>query len=224
MARDQRIGRALLSESHKEQALKTRIIRFRAGGRHPVLDLVPHFPRWVNVALMFGALAVVALLLPHTPESLVAIATGGSMLGAIIDAQQTFSDAQALTVTAVSTNIIDHGGDRNIGIGTGLGILVTVDVAAAGGGTLTIAVQSDDNSAFSSPGTVTTTAAIAAAALTLGARVIIPIPPDTATERFMRLNYTMATMTGITLTAVLQPLNMMPTGENIFYANGFHVG
>jgi hypothetical protein len=203
--------------------LKTRIIKFRAGGRHPVLDLVPHFPAWVNVALMFGALALVALFLPKTPESLVTIVTAGSVLGAIIDAQQTFSDAQALTVTAVSTNIIDHGGDRNIGIGAGLGILLTVDVAAAGGGTLTIVVQSDDNAGFSSPGTVATTAAIAAAALTLGARVIIPIPPDTATERFMRLNYVLATMTGITVTAVLQPLAYMPTGENVFYANGFHV-
>lgn len=204
--------------------MKTRIIRFRAGGRHPVLDLVPHFPAWVNVALFFGALALVALLMPKTPSSLVALSTMGAMMGAIIDAQQLFSDAQALTVTAVSTNLIDHGGDRNIGIGAGLGILLTVDVAAAGGGTLTVVVQSDDNAAFSSAGTVATTAALAAAALTLGARVIIPIPPDTATERYMRLNYILATMTGITVTAVLQPMMYMPTGENVFYANGFHVG
>jgi hypothetical protein len=204
--------------------LKTRIIRFRAGGRHPVLDLVPHFPAWVNVALLFGALAVIAVLLPKTPGSLVALASAGSMIGAFIDAQQTFSDAQALTVTAVSTNIIDHGADRNIGIGEPLAVLLTVDVAAAGGGTLAIAVQSDDNSAFSSPGTVTTTTAIAAAALTLGARIVIPIPPDTATERFMRLNYTLVTMTGITVTAELTPMRFIPTGENVFYANGFHVG
>jgi hypothetical protein len=103
-------------------------------------------------------------------------------------------------------------------------VLLTVDVAAAGGGTLAIAVQSDDNSAFSSPGTVTTTTAIAAAALTLGARIVIPIPPDTATERFMRLNYTLVTMTGITVTAELTPMRFIPTGENVFYANGFHVG
>lgn len=204
--------------------MKTRIIRFRAGGRHPVLDLVPHFPAWVNVTLMFGALALVAFCLPKTPESLVALATTGSMIGAFIDAQQLFSDAQALVATAVSTNIIDHGSDRNIGIGEPLLVLVTIDVAAAGGGTLTIAVQSDDNSGFSSAGTVATTVAIAAAALGLGARVLIPIPPDTGTERYMRLNYTMATMTSITVTSVLIPARFAPTGENVFYANGFHVG
>jgi hypothetical protein len=99
-----------------------------------------------------------------------------------------------------------------------------VDVAAVGGGTLQVTVQSDDNSAFSSPGTVAQTAAIAAAALGLGARVLIPIPPDLGTERFTRLNYTLVTMTGITVTAELIPARFAPTGENVFYANGWHVG
>lgn len=138
-----------------------------------------------------------------------------------IDAQNYFSDAQALTVTAASTNLIDHGQDRNIGIGTPLAVVVTVDVAAAGGGTLTIAVQSDDNSGFASPGTVATTAAIAAAALTAGVQLVIPIPPDTATERFTRLNYTLATMTGITLTAYLAPVDQIQIAPQ--YAAGVTV-
>lgn len=143
---------------------------------------------------------------------LAAIARLASRLGArmgYVDAQNTFSDAQALTVTAASTNIIDHGQDRNMGIGTPLAVVLTVDVSAAGGGTLTITVQSDDNSGFSSPGTVIATAALAAAALVAGAQVVIPVPADIGMERFTRLNYTLATMTGITVTAFLAPVDQI---------------
>lgn len=120
-----------------------------------------------------------------------------------VDAQQLFSDAQALTVTAVSTNILDHSQDRNIGIGTPLVVVLSVDVSAAGGGTLTVAIQTDDNAGFASPGTAATTAAIAAATLVAGYIFAIPVPPDVLTERYMRLNYTLATMTGITVTSYL---------------------
>lgn len=120
-----------------------------------------------------------------------------------VDAQQLFSDAQALTVTAVSTNILDHSQDRNLGVGTPLVVIISVDVSAAGGGTLTVAIQADDNAGFASPGTVATTAALAAATLVAGYIFAIPVPPDVLTERYMRLNYTLATMTGITLTSYL---------------------
>jgi hypothetical protein len=137
----------------------------------------------------------------------------GSRLG-YVDAQNLYSDAQALTVTAVSTNIIDHGQDRNLGIGTPLDVVVTIDVAAAGGGTLTITLQTDDNAAFSSAATVATTAAIAAATLVAGYQLIIPVPPDTLMERFSRLNYTLATMTGITVTSFLTQRSMTQNAIN----------
>lgn len=132
-----------------------------------------------------------------------------------IDAQQQYSVAQALTVTAVSTNSIDHSQDRNLGIGEPLVVLVTVGVAAAGGGTLTISLQTDATSAFGSPVTVATTAAIAAAALGLGAKVVIPIPPDLLMNRWSRLNYVLATMTGITVTA---ELTLASAIQNEWYA------
>jgi Bbp16-like protein len=138
-----------------------------------------------------------------------------------VDAQNLYSDAQALTVTAVSTNVIDHGQDRNIGIGTPLGIVITVDVSAAGGGTLTVTLQADDNVAMSSPATVATTAAIAAATLVAGYQFVIPVPPDTLTERFSRLNYTLATMTGITLTAYMAPIDQIQNAP--MYAAGVTV-
>lgn len=153
--------------------------------------------------------------------SIAAIAANVDAKMGYVDAQNTFSDAQALTVTAASTNLIDHGQDRNIGIGTPLAVVVTVDVSAAGGGTLTIAVQGDDNSGFASPGTVATTAAIAAATLVAGYQLVIPIPPDTLTERFTRLNYTMATMTGITVTAYLAPVDQIQIAPQ--YAAGVTV-
>lgn len=120
-----------------------------------------------------------------------------------IDAQLQFSQAQALVATAASTNAVDFGKDRNIGIGKPMAILVTVGVSPAGGGTLQITVQADTTSAFGAPVTVAQTIAIAAANLTAGTKVIIPIPADLSTDRWMRLNYTMVTMTSITVTAEL---------------------
>ncbi len=140
----------------------------------------------------------------------------------ILDAQLLFSDAQALTVTAASTNVYDAGSDRNLGIGEKLAVQVTVDVAAAGGGTLTIALQTDDNVGFATPTTVATTAALAAAALAAGAKVILPVPPDTVIERFLRLNYTLVTMTGITVTAFLTPAEFT-SSEGVYYADAITI-
>lgn len=132
-----------------------------------------------------------------------------------IDAQQEYSVAQALTVTAVSTNAIDHSQFRRLGIGEPLVVLVTVGVAAAGGGTLTIALQVDTTSAFGSPVTEATTGAIAAAALTAGAKVVLAIPADLGFTRWSRLNYTLATMTGITVTSFITLASMV---QNEWYA------
>jgi hypothetical protein len=146
----------------------------------------------------------------------------------IIDAQLLFSDAQALTGTSAvnSTNLIDLGADRNIGVGEPLAVVITVDVAAAGTTpTLTTVVQADDNAAFSSAGTVATTAALAAAQLTAGAKIVIPLPADTLTERFIRLQYTQGgTTPTVTVTAFLQPLSMVGVGENIYYADAITIG
>lgn len=132
-----------------------------------------------------------------------------------IDAQQQYSVAQALVATAVSTNSIDHSQDRNLGIGEPLVVLVTVGVAAAGGGTLQIVLQTDTTSAFGSPVTVAASPLIAAAALGLGAKYVLAIQADFLFNRWSRINYIMATMTSITVTAELTLASMV---QNEWYA------
>lgn len=139
----------------------------------------------------------------------------------ILDAQHLFSDAQALTATAASTNLIDFGSDRNIGIGEPMAVVVTVDTALAGTSpTINIAVQMDDSAAFSSPVSVVTSQTYSA--LAQGAKVVIPIPPDTSGERFCRLNYTLGgTTPTITVTAALIPMNMVQ--NEVAYPKGYTI-
>lgn len=129
----------------------------------------------------------------------------------ILDAQLQFSAAQALTATAVSTNILDLGSARQIGIGEQLSILLCAIVAAdftTGDETYSVAVQTDDNASFSSA-TVLSTTAILASQLTLGAVYVIAFP-RTGVERYVRLNYVLAgTTPTVTLSAWLQPTNMI---------------
>ena len=49
-----------------------------------------------------------------------------------IDAQGKFSDGQALTASAVSSNVVDLGGDYNLGIGEPMAVVLVVDAAADG--------------------------------------------------------------------------------------------
>lgn len=138
-----------------------------------------------------------------------------------VDAQQLFSDAQALTATAVSTNIIDLSQDRNIGIGTPMAVVITVDVAMAGTSpTFAATLQADDNSGFSSPATVGTTPT--QSALAAGAQLVLPIGADVLTERFLRLNYTMGgTTPTVTVTSYLAPVDQIQNAPQ--YAAGITI-
>ena len=130
----------------------------------------------------------------------------------ITDRTTTFSKAQAITVTAASDNIIDllatgtpHGDAaalaRNLGLNHDIAFVVQVleQFTAAGAATLTVALQCDDNEAFSSPKTIWTSPAYSLAQLKPGARLninpsmVAGYLNDGVTERYMRLNYTVAT-------------------------------
>lgn len=159
----------------------------------------------------------------RTLAALAAIAERFDVRQMYIDAQQQYSQAQALAgpATVVSTNAIDHSQDRNFGIGEPMVILLTVGVSAAGGGTLQITGQADTTSAFGSPVSFALSPAIAAAALTAGQKYVLPVPPDLTTLRWSRLSYVLATMTGITVTAELQPASMVQ--NEVYYPAGVTV-
>lgn len=130
----------------------------------------------------------------------------------ITDRTTTLSKAQAITVTAASDNIIDllavgipykdaAALNRNLGLNHDINFVIQVieQFTAAGAGTLTVAMQCDDDVAFGSPKTVWTSPVYTLAQLKPGAR--LNIDPhivagwlnDGLTERYMRLNYTVAT-------------------------------
>jgi hypothetical protein len=110
----------------------------------------------------------------------------------IVDAQLQFSAAQAITAAAASTNYIDVGIARNVGVGENLFIVVTVDTAftdASSDSTLTVALEGDSTTTFTPDGSQTlfTIPALAAA----GAMYIARINPDFAANyRYMQLKYT----------------------------------
>lgn len=120
----------------------------------------------------------------------------------ITDAQLTFSDAQAVTATAGSTNVIDTGPlfsgnlGRNLGVGERMFVAVTVDVAMSDAGsdsTITVTLETDDNAAFSSAATVGTLGVFSALSA-VGTAIFAGLPPGNAVpyERYIRLMYTAA--------------------------------
>ena len=112
----------------------------------------------------------------------------------IFDAQNLYSDAQALTATAASENLIDHGIARDLGVGENLYIVLIVDVALTDSGsdsTVTVTIETDALAAFGSATTTQTLFTIPATSA-IGAKFIARIQPDGINEAFSRLKYTMA--------------------------------
>lgn len=141
----------------------------------------------------------------------------------ILDAQLQFSDGQALTSSGASTNLIDLGADRNIGVGEEMAVLLVVDVAADDGNadeTYSFAIEADDNSSFSSAvtvGTITVTRGDAA-----GTQYTALLPKGSETERYMRLNATLGgTSPSVTVTAFLAPAKSIDAYN--FYADAITI-
>lgn len=116
---------------------------------------------------------------------------------AILDKLLEYSDKQAVTVTAVSTNVVDAGATKNAAIGRDLGagtplwlyVNVSTAFAAAGAATLVVTLQdSADNATFAD---VATSGAIPVASLKAGYQIQLGFPVPT--RRYTRVNYTVAT-------------------------------
>jgi hypothetical protein len=129
-----------------------------------------------------------------------------------VDAHNLYSDAQALTASAASTNIIDHGSRRDIGDGEPMALVVALDVASdgtTGNETYTAKLQTDSDSGFGTVTDVTPEYTIPKSSAA-GAYYIIPLPPGVAVKRYTRAYYTLGgTTPTVTLTAFLSALNMV---------------
>ena len=145
----------------------------------------------------------------------------------ITDALALLSDAQALTATAISTNVIDLGNPtpkNDIGIGEEMTIVFTVDVAAdftTGDETYQFDFNQSAAAALSSPTTLVRRI-IAAGLLTLGSIHHLKIPKSAITQRYVGVNYTLGgTTPTLTITAFLQPSNMAEARAT--YAKGYTI-
>lgn len=112
-----------------------------------------------------------------------------------VDSQLLFSDAQAVTAAAGSTNTIDLGAVRDIGTGAQLYVVVVCDVAMTDGSsdsTLAVALEGDSTTSFTPDGTDTlfTFSALSA----IGTIKYAALDPGMASlqYRYIRLKYTPA--------------------------------
>ena len=140
-----------------------------------------------------------------------------------VDKLLQFSDAQALTATAVSTNVIPLSSDRDIGIGEPMAAVVFITTAAdytAGNETYQFTLQTATDAAFTSAVTVVASGVINGDDLPLGKKIVLPI--GHANLRFLRVNYTLGgTTPTATVDAYLSPLKFI-NGE-AYYASGYTV-
>jgi len=126
------------------------------------------------------------------------------------NSQLLFSNDQAVTVTAISTNVVqwnamgtvyDHAAalTRDIGDGNPVPLLVQVTTAFATLTSLTITLESADNAALSTNAVVHwSSGAIAVADLVAGKQVPIRFLPKDIEKLYLGLRYT---VTGTTATA-----------------------
>lgn len=141
----------------------------------------------------------------------------------IIDKQLQFSDSQALTATAASTNIIDSGIDGNLGVGEPMAVVVTIEVAADGANadeTYSVALQSDSDVGFGSAVELSSISIPRGSAA--GSKFVLPVPADSRGDQYFRVNYTLG---GTTPSATVS-CHMIPQSfiqNDYYFADGFTV-
>lgn len=120
----------------------------------------------------------------------------------ILDNTTIYSDSQAITASAASTNIVDLGAagtafgaaaalPRDIGKGMEIPLYVSIMQAFNNLTSLKVSFQSDDDPAFGTANNTVGERTYAASELTLGARLPFPAEiPEGTGGRYTRLFYT----------------------------------
>ena len=112
----------------------------------------------------------------------------------IIDRFNEFSDAQAVTASAASTNVVDLKAAGNIeGKPYYLIIKTNASATASGDATVTFALQTDSAENFGSAVTLWSSAAVGKATLVAGYQVIRLALNGLALNKYLRVYYTVAT-------------------------------
>lgn len=125
------------------------------------------------------------------------------------------SENQALSASAASDFYIDGGAISNPGQPFVLEVVVTKAFTGASG-SLKVSVEVGNDATFSSKTTLAESVEVSYTDLkTAGARILVPVPYNAdRTKPNLRAYYTVNTVTGGTVTAVLQPrvfTNVYPT-------------
>ena len=136
-----------------------------------------------------------------------------------VDKKQAFSDGQVLTTTAVSTNVIDLGVDRNIGPGEHMAVMVSSSVDAGGTApVLSFSIQSSPNENMSGSTVIGTSEEVTS--IKAGQKIVLPL--GLTNERYLRLNLTTGgTSPTHTIDAYLQPYCMVDAKTD--YSNAYDI-
>lgn len=146
----------------------------------------------------------------------------------ILDRQNTVSLAQAVTATAVSTDTIDLGQARDLGVADPLQWVITLDQAFNNLTSLEFQVISSANANLSSANVLASTGPVVLAQLTAGRRpIVIDMPRSLLAalptgQRYIGLNYVVAGTAPSTgqITAALV-MDVQDIGKN--YPSGYTI-
>lgn len=153
-----------------------------------------------------------------------------------LDKQTRFSDSQAITATAVGTNVIDLGVNRSIGNGEPMSVVWTVVVAAktsVGDENYSFEVQYSDDSPQTAGRKLMGQRSFKstapqpdqdAALLVVGFKIVIPIPPTILAEsgRFLGVRY-VAEGTSPTITCTCDFIPSSFVDATVYYANNYDI-
>lgn len=138
----------------------------------------------------------------------------------MLDKQNQYSNAQSISSSTTSTNYINHGADRNLGMGTPLVVEMVVTTALDAGNsdeTYSAVLQTDDNSSFSSATTVASFSTMTRGDAA-GTRYFAIIPPTTVMEQYSRISFTLGgTSPSLAVSAWLRPYNDVT--QEAYYAD-----